>query len=440
LTSATCSDGSNPASIALDPGETVTCTFTNTKRGSIKIIKDAVPNHAQDFSFTTTGTGLSAFNLDDDADNILSNNIIFGNLVPGAYSVTEGTVAGWDLSALTCSDTSTVDKTNRIATITLDPGENVICTFTNTKRGSIKIIKDAVPNHTQDFGFTTTGSGLSSFSLDDDADPTLPNNTTFTNLVPGTFTVTEGATAGWSLSGLTCNDTGVVGSASTSSRMATIKLDPGENVTCTFTNSKLPANTGAKTIGFWQNKNGQAIITGQAKTGVCPSGTWLRQFKPFQDLSATATCAQVATYVTNVIKAASSSGSSMNPMLKAQMLATALDVYFSGSGTAAPPLIGILGGNKIGAAVSIGGVTIDLTNVCKMIDSSGGTATCSANSLRSVSSAFGGATSLTVSQMLAYAASQSNVGGSMWYGNVKATQELAKDAFDAINNQVALAP
>ena len=39
--------------------------------------------------------------------------------------------------------------------------------------------------------------------------------------------------------------------------------------------------------------------------------------------------------------------------------------------------------------------------------------------------------------MLAYAASQSNVGGSVWYGNVKATQELAKNGFDAINNQVA---
>jgi len=53
--------------------------------------------------------------------------------------------------------------------------------------------------------------------------------------------------------------------------------------------------------------------------------------------------------------------------------------------------------------------------------------------------AFGGATCLTVSQALAYAASQSNGGGSAWYGQVKATQELAKNAFDAINNQVAFA-
>ena len=120
----------------------------------------------------------------------------------------------------------------------------------------------------------------------------------------------------------------------------------------------------------------------------------------------------------------------MNAMLKAQMLATALDVYFSDPA---------LGGNKIAAPAPIGGVTIDLTTVWKMIDSSTGVATCSGTFLNT-SSAFGGATSLTVSQILAYAASQSNASGSTWYGNVKATQELAKNTFDAINNQVAFAP
>jgi hypothetical protein len=29
------------------------------------------------------------------------------------------------------------------------------------------------------------------------------------------------------------------------------------------------------------------------------------------------------------------------------------------------------------------------------------------------------------------------VGGTVWYNQVKATQVLAKDAFDAVNNQVA---
>jgi hypothetical protein len=186
--------------------------------------------------------------------------------------------------------------------------------------------------------------------------------------------------------------------------------------------------TGARTIGYWQNKNGQGLITGASSTnGVCNLTPFLRQYPPFQALGASATCAQVATYVTGVIKAANSSGSSMSAMLKAQMLATALDVYFSDPA---------LGGNKLGAAAPIGGLKIDLTMVCAMTDSSNGTATCSGN-FQNVSSAFGGAPSLTVSQMLAYAASQSNVGGTSWYGNVKATQEKAKNAFDAINNEVA---
>src|SRR5262249_14421856 len=189
------------------------------------------------------------------------------------------------------------------------------------------------------------------------------------------------------------------------------------------------SGTQGLTMGFWQNKNGQGYIKGDNSTsGVCNLATWLRQFAPFQDLSATATCAQVATYVNNVVKAANASGSAMNAMLKGQMLATALDVYFSDPG---------LGGNKIGAIVPIGGVTIDLTQVCNMIDSSGGTATCS-GVYQDASSAFGPANSLTVLQMLTFAASQSNAGGSTWYGNVKATQQLVKNAFDAINNRVAI--
>jgi hypothetical protein len=191
-----------------------------------------------------------------------------------------------------------------------------------------------------------------------------------------------------------------------------------------------PAKTGALTMGFWQNPNGQSIIsTGPSTSGVCNSGTWLRQYAPYQDLSATAKCSAVASYVYKVIKVAkcTNSTSTCNSMLKAQMLATALDVYFSDPA---------LGGNKIAAPHPLGAVSIDLTKVCKMIDASGGTATCP-GTFESVSSAFGGATALTVSQMLAYAASQSNVGGTAWYGQVKATQVLAKDAFDAINNQVA---
>ena len=169
-----------------------------------------------------------------------------------------------------------------------------------------------------------------------------------------------------------------------------------------------PARTGALTMGFWQNKNGQALIASANQASLL---SFLKGFAPFGNATSPLT-----TYVTSVIKAANASGASMNAMLKGQMLATTLDVYFSSSG--------------------LGGVTIDLTKVCKNI-----AAGCT--TYENVSSSFGGATSLTVSQMLTYAASRSDLGGSIWYAQVKNgpnSQELAKDAFDAINNQVVFAP
>jgi hypothetical protein len=82
---------------------------------------------------------------------------------------------------------------------------------------------------------------------------------------------------------------------------------------------------------------------------------------------------------------------------------------------------------------------INLTAICKMVDSATGAATCS-GVYRDASSTFGGAHSLTVTQMLSEAASHATACGGTWYNNVKSTQELAKDAFDAVNNEAALAP
>lgn len=160
---------------------------------------------------------------------------------------------------------------------------------------------------------------------------------------------------------------------------------------------------GEGTMGFWQNKNGQDLIKGTDQTAL---KTYLTGFNPFKDL----TTQVIASYVTTIIKSANASGSTMNAMLKAQMLSTALDVYFK----------------KV-----LGTANIDLTYINKPIGST---------TYEDVSSSFGGASCMSVNNMLIWAANQSNVGGSVWYGQVKSgpnSQELAKDAFDAINNQKA---
>ena len=137
-------------------GETVTCTFTNTKQGSIVAVKDAQPNDPQDFSFTAGG-GLSpsSFALDDDSDGTLSNTRTYANVSAGTgYSLAETVPSGWDQTSAGCNDGSPPSN------IDLAPGETVTCTFTNRKRGAIVVVKDSQPNDPQDFSFTA-GGGLS---------------------------------------------------------------------------------------------------------------------------------------------------------------------------------------------------------------------------------------------------------------------------------------
>jgi hypothetical protein len=241
---------------------------------------------------------------------------------------------------------------------------------------------------------------------------------------------------------------------------------------------RTPGATGALTIGYWQNKNGQTIIKNYGGSYCQAVKNFLLTFNPFNEtaLSSKTTCGNSASlqkgasstgvvgYVYDVIKAAkcTSTTSTCNSMLKAQMLATALNVYFSASslslGSTTYPggaLSLTLGGNRIGAPASIasaggiGTVTIDLTQVCTMIDGAGGTATCS-GSYKDASGVFGGHSSLRIIEMLYYmntddsahgnsTAGQpvSNLGGTNWYKQIKSKQVCAKDAFDAINNRVA---
>ena len=261
LTGIVCSAGGTAnlengiANITLVAGANVTCTFTNEQdeeeKGSITIIKNAIPDDAQDFMYTVTGVGLSIFSLDDDADGTLPNIRTFGDLDAGTYTVTEVPAGGWTVTSVTCSAGGTGTTASRLATIELAAGAHVTCTFVNTKDtvqgplGSITILKNAIPDDAQDFGFTTTGAGLSSFSLDDDADPALSNQRSFTGLAAGSYSVTETAVAGWTLTSVTCSTGGTVNAATPN--LASITLAAGANVTCTFVNTKQGSGTAGST-------------------------------------------------------------------------------------------------------------------------------------------------------------------------------------------------
>src|SRR3954453_5340763 len=117
--------------------------------GTITIVKDAVPNDAQDFAFTSTSnqsTTIGSFSLDDDADLTLSNTATFSGLKAGSYTVSEGSLKGWRLTGLSCDDESTQSTGDRTANIALAAGASISCTFENTKlRTSIDILKTGTP-------------------------------------------------------------------------------------------------------------------------------------------------------------------------------------------------------------------------------------------------------------------------------------------------------
>lgn len=98
--------------------------------------------------------------------------------------------------------------------------------------GAIEIIKDAVPDSPQDFAFTATDKLTpSTFSLDDDANNTLPNVQVYNNVNADIYTISEEPVSGYTTS-ISCNDP--TGDTFTTGGNATIDLAAGETVSCTF--------------------------------------------------------------------------------------------------------------------------------------------------------------------------------------------------------------
>lgn len=228
LSSATCSDGSTVANVQLSAGENITCTFTNIQRGQLIVQKTTIPvADPTVFNINATGTGTitggGAGAVSDAADQAYE-------VTPGTYSVAETVPAGWSKTADTCQN------------IVVTPGATEYCTITNTKLGSLTIVKNALPNDAQDFTFGVVNLAGGNFSLDDDDDATLSNQKVFSDLLPGQYSVTEQATPGWSLTGLNCGGDPIVGAT------ANVNLAAGQNVTCTFTNTKLGSISGTKYI------------------------------------------------------------------------------------------------------------------------------------------------------------------------------------------------
>jgi hypothetical protein len=204
-----------------------------------------------------------------------------------------------------------------------------------------------------------------------------------------------------------------------------------------------PAKTGALTIGFWKNTNGQNLIKTYCNNGAL--GTYLRGLGggsgPFSD--APTTCSGLATYVSNVLNGASATD--MNKMLKAQMLATALDVWFSGPGWTSTTVSKVKPPSSFLSHNTLGGFNMDTTAICPMVDNTtAGTATCQSNTPSTDAVASGAVPSspMTMQAILDFAATtpspfNGSTASSVWYAANRTKQTVLKNVFDQFNNQLA---
>jgi hypothetical protein len=244
--------GDTTINVTIAGAQAVACTFTNVKRGSIRVVKNTFGGDAA-FDFT----GKTAFQIVTNG-GIGENTTAFASVSPGSsYPITESIPAGWRLTGLACSNTSIVDLATATALVSVGPGENVTCAFTDAREGSITITKRIRSGLAGTFTFSVpaTLDPAGTFTLSPAA-RSISASRVFSNVLPGSYKISESALpAGWVLTGITC--TGANVNTSLVDRSAIIDLAVGQAAECIFDNSAFGTITisalsvgGTDTFGF----------------------------------------------------------------------------------------------------------------------------------------------------------------------------------------------
>lgn len=427
-------DGNLPVSVTVNPSLVRTYSWSIEKSANPTLIDQLGGNGTFNYIVNVT---------EKDFTDTVTGDIIVTN--PSGSDITLNSITDSVDNGGTCMVDSTSLVVPAGATLTIP----FTCTYSNQQ----------TPNSGTNTATVTdtngiSGIGTASFSFQ--SPTTLVNNAiTVTDIFNGvtttlgTLTATDSTFASASYQ---YSHTVSVPASNCNSYTNTAKIVETSQTASQTVSVCGPAKTGAQTMGFWKNNQGQKIITAYGGgTQGTTLAAYLRGLYPFTDLASDSTPSQDATYVANVLNAAqcstdllSGSGNiaTCNYMLKAQMLATALNVYFSDP---------VLGGNKINAPAPIGDVFYQHGNICVMTDTSSGS-TCSGTFVNA-ESVLGSVPYWNAEAILQYQNTQqtgdtpsntipgvnteTNAGLIWWYNQYKPSQVLAKNVFDAINNQVA---
>ena len=232
--------------------EQVSACFTCCLDGEIIVEKSTDPDASPD-SFEFVPSWGDPFYLKDGESNSS------GFLAAGVYSVSETVPDGWDLTSVTCTSEAYPNLAIEPDEIDLAKGDTVTCTFRNRQRGSLEVTKTvsviAGTPTTTSFEICVAGpapettSSCKSFGAG--------QTQTWTNLVPGEYTVSENAIAesGWTV--LVSGSPATVPAGGIAVASVTNTFEREDEFGCTYTQGYWKTHaSGKKYDPTWANVGG----------------------------------------------------------------------------------------------------------------------------------------------------------------------------------------
>ncbi len=256
-------------------GSAFTCVFTNSRSPTIRIQKTTLGGFGGPFTFADTNITGAIANI---------TTVAAGTPTPAApatstittigtaVTVTEGLIAGYALTAASCTDANSAVTGNTgsigsfAGNVLTIPAANVVagadftCVFTNT-RATMKVQKITLGGVGGAFTFAQTNlaaaPGGITTTLVNTATPAAP--TAINIMTLGTaVTLTETPIAGYALTAVSCTDanSAVTGNAGTFGSfagnvvtVAAARIVAGADITCVFTNTRATMKVQKITLG-----------------------------------------------------------------------------------------------------------------------------------------------------------------------------------------------
>jgi hypothetical protein len=230
-----------------ESGAEVTCTFTNERRPTIKVLKyeDLDGNGQQDEGepplagwemalYEQVNGGYEHRHYYNPRITNDEGKTHMGNMPPGTHLVCEVPQEGWENTA---PGAAAIEHDGLICQeVEVQYGENVLVKFGNFEPGDLTIVKKTTPANVFWLDFAFNGD-LGDFSLNGGTDEAT-NRKTFENVAPGDYTITEAFDKGWWDTSIDCD--GAEYTTEDKTLTVTMPAESGAEVTCTFTNERRP--------------------------------------------------------------------------------------------------------------------------------------------------------------------------------------------------------